>query len=69
MLVETPHRDGHRMGSKYQESVRVWLPLWALMLEVVSIVLFFFFTSYSASVSEQKKLLRNYRGECPEGRW
>uniref|UniRef100_A0A8C2NBG9 Ammonium transporter AmtB-like domain-containing protein n=1 Tax=Capra hircus TaxID=9925 RepID=A0A8C2NBG9_CAPHI len=49
------------MGSKYQESVRVWLPLWALMLEVVSIVLFFFFTSYSASVSEQKKLLRNYR--------
>ncbi|XP_068824884.1 RH-like protein [Capricornis sumatraensis] len=49
------------MGSKYQESVRVWLPLWALMLEVVFIVIFFFFTSYSASVSEQKKFLRNYR--------
>ena len=69
MLVETLHRDGHSMGSKYQKSVRVWLPLCAITLEVIFIVIFFFFTSYSASVDERKKLLRDYRGECPEGRW
>ncbi|XP_027375843.1 RH-like protein IC isoform X2 [Bos indicus x Bos taurus] len=49
------------MGSKYQKSVRVWLPLCAITLEVIFIVIFFFFTSYSASVDEQKKLLRDYR--------
>lgn len=69
MLVETLYRDGHRMGSKYQKSVRLWLPLCAITLEVIFIVIFLFFTSYSASVDEQKKLLRDYRGECPEGRW
>ncbi|XP_055253936.1 RH-like protein IC [Moschus berezovskii] len=49
------------MGSKYPKSVRVWLPLWALTLEVIFIVVFFFFTSHPASAGEQKKLLRNYR--------
>ncbi|XP_006078057.1 RH-like protein IC [Bubalus bubalis] len=49
------------MGSKYQKSVRLWLPLCAITLEVIFIVIFLFFTSYSASVDEQKKLLRDYR--------
>ena len=57
------------MGSKYQKSVRVQLPPLALTLEVIFIVVFFFFTSYPAAVGEKKKLLRTYRGECPEGRW
>ncbi|XP_057600186.1 RH-like protein [Hippopotamus amphibius kiboko] len=49
------------MGSKYQKSVRVLLPLWALILEVTLIVVFFFFTSYETSVSDQKKLRRTYQ--------
>ncbi|XP_065786154.1 blood group Rh(CE) polypeptide [Muntiacus reevesi] len=49
------------MGSKYQKSVRVWLPPLALTLEVIFIVVFFFFTSYPASAGEQKKVLRTYR--------
>lgn len=57
------------MGSKYQKSVRGPLTLWAFMLEVTLILIFFFFTSYETSVKEQKKLMRTYRGECPEGRW
>ncbi|KAM9108059.1 blood group Rh(CE) polypeptide [Megaptera novaeangliae] len=49
------------MGSKYQKSVRGPLTLWAFMLEVTLILVFFFFTSYETSVKEQKKLLRTYR--------
>ncbi|XP_020764980.2 RH-like protein IC [Odocoileus virginianus] len=49
------------MGSKYQKSVRVWFPPLALTLEVIFIVVFFFFTSYPAAVGEKKTLLRTYR--------
>ncbi|XP_024622644.1 blood group Rh(CE) polypeptide isoform X4 [Neophocaena asiaeorientalis asiaeorientalis] len=49
------------MGSKYQKSVRGPLTLWAFMLEVTLILIFFFFTSYETSVKEQKKLMRTYR--------
>ena len=63
MLVEPLHRDGHRMSSKYQRSVRCCLPLWALTLEAAFILLFFFFTYYDASLEDQKGLVASYQGE------
>lgn len=55
------------MGSKYPPSMRGCLPLWILVLEVALIVIFFFFTSSDTSSQDPKKLMGNFRGECPEG--
>ncbi|EPY77543.1 rhesus-like protein [Camelus ferus] len=61
MLVEPLHRDGHRMGSKYQQSLWGCLPLWALLLEVALILIFLLFTSYDTSSKDQKDLLGTFR--------
>ncbi|XP_004705152.1 blood group Rh(CE) polypeptide isoform X2 [Echinops telfairi] len=50
------------MGSKYPRSVRGCLPLFALALETALILSFFFFTSYSGSIPDQRDLLEAYRG-------
>uniref|UniRef100_A0A8C3W293 Ammonium transporter AmtB-like domain-containing protein n=1 Tax=Catagonus wagneri TaxID=51154 RepID=A0A8C3W293_9CETA len=50
------------MGSKYQQSVRGCLPLWILMLELILLLVFFFFTSYGTYSKDQKELLGTYRG-------
>ncbi|XP_075394644.1 blood group Rh(CE) polypeptide isoform X1 [Tenrec ecaudatus] len=50
------------MGSKYPRSVRGCLPLFALALETALILSFFFFTSYTGSLPDQKELLEAYRG-------
>uniref|UniRef100_A0A5F8GPN1 Rh blood group CcEe antigens n=1 Tax=Monodelphis domestica TaxID=13616 RepID=A0A5F8GPN1_MONDO len=47
------------MGSKYPKSLRISLPLWALILEIVFILVFFFFTSYEQP-SEKSELLKTY---------
>ncbi|XP_077006895.1 blood group Rh(CE) polypeptide isoform X1 [Tamandua tetradactyla] len=49
------------MGSKYPKSVRVFLPLWVLMLELAFILIFAFFTHYDTSSSYRKNLLETYR--------
>ncbi|XP_068935153.1 RH-like protein isoform X2 [Petaurus breviceps papuanus] len=47
------------MGSKYQKSLRISLPFWALILEIALILVFFFFTSYETP-SKKLKLLKTY---------
>ncbi|XP_037684059.1 blood group Rh(CE) polypeptide isoform X2 [Choloepus didactylus] len=49
------------MGSRYPRSVQVYLPLWALVLEVAFILIFFFYTSYDVASKDGKKLLETYR--------
>ncbi|XP_048206496.1 blood group Rh(CE) polypeptide [Perognathus longimembris pacificus] len=49
------------MGSKYPPSVRCWLPLWALTLEVALILIFAFFTTYDVPSGNQKQILGTYQ--------
>ncbi|XP_014639480.1 PREDICTED: blood group Rh(CE) polypeptide [Ceratotherium simum simum] len=49
------------MDSKYPRSVRCCLPRLIVILEVIFILLFFFYTSYDMSSKDQRKLLGNYR--------
>ncbi|XP_060061550.1 blood group Rh(CE) polypeptide isoform X2 [Erinaceus europaeus] len=46
------------MGSQYPQSVRVYLPLWALTWEVAFILLFLFFTSYDTGPLDGRNLQR-----------
>ncbi|XP_044527281.1 RH-like protein [Gracilinanus agilis] len=47
------------MGSKYPKSFRISLPLWAVILEIVFILVFFFFTTYEIP-SKKSDLLKTY---------
>ncbi|XP_006159477.1 blood group Rh(CE) polypeptide [Tupaia chinensis] len=49
------------MGSKYPRSVRGCLPLWVLTVETAFILLFFFFTSYDDTSTDQETLMGTYR--------
>ncbi|XP_014710514.2 blood group Rh(CE) polypeptide isoform X2 [Equus asinus] len=48
------------MGSKYPPSVRFCLPPLTIVLEVLFIVLFVFYTSYDTSLGNQRKFLETY---------
>uniref|UniRef100_A0A4X2K8R0 Ammonium transporter AmtB-like domain-containing protein n=1 Tax=Vombatus ursinus TaxID=29139 RepID=A0A4X2K8R0_VOMUR len=47
------------MGSKYPKSLRIFLPLWVLMLEIAFILVFFFFASYE-TISKKSEFLKTY---------
>lgn len=63
VLSEPGHSNRHKMGSKYPRSLRCCLPLWAFVLQVAFIILFFFI-SYDTPRVDQK-LMETYQGEGP----
>lgn len=63
MLSEPGHSSRHKMGSKYPQSLRCCLPLWAFVLQVAFIILFFFISHDTPRVDQ--KLMETYQGEGP----
>lgn len=63
VLSEPGHSNRHKMGSKYPRSLRCCLPLWAFVLQLAFITLFFFISYDTPRVD--RKLMETYQGEGP----